>query len=102
MKKKKIDAVGRGLNLRPYGGIDFKSIALNTRPQLPQYCYDPNCSFGGRRITRKYEHNKATRKSCSVTGQDAHIRYSPYMARRPLERVTMTSKRDSAIQHDNT
>ena len=65
-------------------------------------CNDPNCSFGGRRITRKYERNKATRKSCSVTGQDAHIRYSPYMARRPLERVTMTSKRDSAIQHDNT
>ena len=65
-------------------------------------CNDPNCSFGGRRITRKYERNKATRKSCSVTGQDAHIRYSPYVARLPLERVTMTSKRDSAIQRDNT
>jgi hypothetical protein len=41
-------------------------------------------SFDVRRITRKYERNKAVRKSCSVTRQDAHIRYSPYVARLPL------------------
>ena len=62
----------------------------------------PIVSFDGRRITRKYKRNKAARKSCSVTGQDAHIRYSPYVARLPLERVTMTSKKrlcDSAWQY---
>ena len=60
-------------------------------------CNDLNCSFDGRRITRKYERNKAVRKSFSVTRQDAHIRYRPYVVRHPLEESPMQAKRDSAM-----
>ena len=61
----------------------------------------PIVSFDGRRITRKYERNKAARKSCSVTRQDAHERYSPYVARMPLQESPWQAKKrlcDSAWQ----
>jgi hypothetical protein len=64
-------------------------------------CNEPNCSFDGLCIIRKYERNKAARKSCSVTRQDAHKRYSPYVARLPLRESPWQAKKrlcDSAWQ----
>ena len=78
--------------------LDLRHDKLETQPWKQQQnilkknvliktyknCNEPNCSFDGRLITRKYERNKAVRKSCSVTSRDAHIRYNPYVTRLPL------------------